>query len=311
MAFWNASEMRERDRFPYWREVLCEAYTALSPTIEGDGSFTGRVNASLIDGINVTTISSCRQKVHRRREDISRTPHEVYFLNLQVSGNCRMIQNGREAILSPGEFALVDSTEPYLNDYVSQDWTQFSFRIPRSLLRPHLRNAQSATAITLTNVSPAAAIAIGFLESVARNADRPQAGGLPIANSIVDLVAMALGASAPEEDRARTTLRSCLSQDIVRFVATHASDPDLTPTKAAQHFRISVRYVHRLLEESGETFSKLLLRTRLERCAQDLRSNPILSIGEVAFRWGFNDLSHFSRTFKNHFGVTPRDLRSH
>ena len=311
MTIWDASEMQERDRFPFWREVLCETYVALNPTIEPDSAFTGRVQANLIDGINVTTIASSWQKIHRRRQDIARMPQEVYFLNLQVSGHCRMMQNGREAFLSPGEFALVDSTEPYLNDYCSDRWTQFSFRIPRSLLRPRLKNASLATAVPVTKASPAAAIAIGFLESIVVHADRPQATQLPIAGSVVDLVAMALGASSAEDDRARTTLREQLARDIKRFVIAHAGDPDLTPAKAAEHFRISVRYIHRLLEESGETFSRLLLRTRLEQCARDFQSNPSDSISETAFRWGFNDLSHFSRSFKTHFGSTPREFRMH
>lgn len=104
MAVWNANEMPERDRFPYWREVLCEAYIALNPILEGEQRFKGEVRANLLDCINVTTISSSRQKIHRRRLDISRMPHEVYFLNLQVKGQCRMMQGSREALLEPGDF---------------------------------------------------------------------------------------------------------------------------------------------------------------------------------------------------------------
>ena len=34
-----------------------------------------------------------------------------------------------------------------------------------------------------------------------------------------------------------------------------------------------------------------------------------MSISDVAFRWGFNDAGHFSRAFKDQFGVTPREYR--
>ncbi|WP_236759231.1 helix-turn-helix domain-containing protein [Agrobacterium tumefaciens] len=94
-----------------------------------------------------------------------------------------------------------------------------------------------------------------------------------------------------------------------KLIFPHAVDPALTPATAAEHFRISVRYVHRLLEDSGETFSQFLLRQRLQKCADDLRTKGGCSIGEIAFRWGFNDLSHFSRSFRNQFGVAPREYR--
>jgi AraC-like DNA-binding protein len=32
-------------------------------------------------------------------------------------------------------------------------------------------------------------------------------------------------------------------------------------------------------------------------------------IGEIAFSWGFSDLSHFSRRFRDQFGMTPSEAR--
>lgn len=135
------------------------------------------------------------------------------------------------------------------------------------------------------------------------------AASLSITNHLVELVALVLGVSDREGDRARGTLRNQLAFSLINYITSHAADPALTPAKAAEHFRISVRYVHRLLEDSGETFSQFLLRQRLQKCVDDLRTKRGSSIGEIAFRWGFNDLSHFSRSFRNQFGVAPREYR--
>ena len=43
----------------------------------------------------------------------------------------------------------------------------------------------------------------------------------------------------------------------------------------------------------------------LQRAARAQRRH----IGEIAFAWGFNDLSHFGRVFREHFGMSPRDWR--
>ena len=50
---------------------------------------------------------------------------------------------------------------------------------------------------------------------------------------------------------------------------------------------------------------------RLERCKRDLADPAYQArhIGEIAFAWGFNDLAHFSRIFKQRFGVSPREWR--
>jgi AraC-like DNA-binding protein len=50
---------------------------------------------------------------------------------------------------------------------------------------------------------------------------------------------------------------------------------------------------------------------RLDRCRDDLKK-PCASaqrVADIAFRWGFSDLSHFSRAFKARFGMSPRDCR--
>ncbi|WIC88071.1 helix-turn-helix domain-containing protein [Agrobacterium tumefaciens] len=310
MTVWNATELPQKDRFPFWKEVLCQEYVALNSTTEGHAPFFGHVRAKLLNSINVTTISSSRQKIHRRRQEISRMPEQVYFLNLQVEGHCRMMQNGREALLQHGDFSLVDSTEPYINDYCSDSWTQHSFRIPKAILQPLLKQPDRLMATKISSSDPLAGLATDYLSSIAMNAERlDAAASLSITNHLVELVALVLGVSDREGDRARGTLRNQLAFSLINYITSHAADPALTPAKAADHFRISVRYVHRLLEDSGETFSQFLLRQRLQKCADDLRTKRGSSIGEIAFRWGFNDLSHFSRSFRNQFGVAPREYR--
>jgi len=34
------------------------------------------------------------------------------------------------------------------------------------------------------------------------------------------------------------------------------------------------------------------------------------SVSEVAYRWGFNDLSHFNRAFRSRYGLPPRQWRT-
>jgi AraC-like DNA-binding protein len=53
---------------------------------------------------------------------------------------------------------------------------------------------------------------------------------------------------------------------------------------------------------------KWLLQKRLEYSAVLLK-NPALNVSEVALDCGFEDLSHFSRAFKEKFGISPANYR--
>jgi len=51
---------------------------------------------------------------------------------------------------------------------------------------------------------------------------------------------------------------------------------------------------------------------RFERCRTEL-ADPLHArehITEIALRWGFNDMPHFSRAFRRRFGTAPRDYRA-
>ncbi|MBR0780279.1 helix-turn-helix domain-containing protein [Bradyrhizobium iriomotense] len=313
MATWTTNDLPERDQFSYWREVLCEAYIALNPVREpAPGGFAGHVTAHPLSTINVTTISSGRQKIYRGRSEISRMPTEVYFLNLQLRGQCCMQQGGRAALLNPGEFSIVDSTEPYLNDYCSDDWEQYSFRIPRHLLRPLLRNPEKATATIVADNGGISTVAIDLLKSIVRNVEGLSPTGATLSSSMVELVAMSLGATQAAQEMAPGSARQALCASLVSHIETNVADPELAPAKVAAHFGISVRYLHKVLEEGGRSFGRLVLEQRLERCARDFVKQTADSetVTEIALRWGFNDLSHFSRTFRQRFGKTPREYRS-
>lgn len=91
------------------------------------------------------------------------------------------------------------------------------------------------------------------------------------------------------------------------FLMANLSDPELDVDTCARALGISKRYIHKMFEANGMRYSKFILQHRLERCRDEL-INPrytTLSIEQVAFRNGFNDPAHFSRTFRAMFGMSP------
>ena len=106
--------------------------------------------------------------------------------------------------------------------------------------------------------------------------------------------------------------RAGLFNDIKAIATAALDDPALSPAQVAQKAGVSVRTLHRIFQASGETFWSWIRDRRLERCHAELTApaNSKRTITEVAFRWGFNELSTFDRNFRKRYGASPRQVRS-
>src|SRR5690606_23432267 len=96
------------------------------------------------------------------------------------------------------------------------------------------------------------------------------------------------------------------------FIEQNLSDPDLGPHTIARSLKVSARYLRMIFAREGECISSYVLRRRLEETARQL-ADPRWrgrSICEIAFQWGFNSAPHFSRSFRSHFGMSPREYRA-
>ena len=94
-------------------------------------------------------------------------------------------------------------------------------------------------------------------------------------------------------------------------IATRASDPTFGIDALASQLAVTSRYIQRILEETGTTFSEHLLEQRL-RHAWRLLSDPHhrdLKVASIAYDCGFNDLGTFNRVFRRRFGETPTAVR--
>jgi AraC-like DNA-binding protein len=98
---------------------------------------------------------------------------------------------------------------------------------------------------------------------------------------------------------------------IMADICTHLGDGELSVAEVAQRQRVTSRYVHKLFENEGLTFSSFVLGQRLSR-AHRMLSDPRLAdrtIGSIAFDAGFGDLSYFNRTFRRCYVAAPGEIR--
>jgi AraC-like DNA-binding protein len=100
-------------------------------------------------------------------------------------------------------------------------------------------------------------------------------------------------------------------QAIMTDICSHLGDGNLSVGDIARRHRVTSRYIHKLFENEGLTFSAFLLGQRLSR-AHRILTDPRFadrSISSIAFDVGFGDLSYFNRTFRLRYAATPTDIR--
>jgi AraC-like DNA-binding protein len=125
------------------------------------------------------------------------------------------------------------------------------------------------------------------------------------------LVANLAAEGSPASKGGASAARAAHLHRICQTIETMLAEPDLTLERVAEADGISARSLQKLFAAAGQNFSTYLRTRRLERCRLDLTSPMFaaLSISEICFRWGFNGSAHFSRAFKDQYGVSPRDYR--
>jgi len=155
-------------------------------------------------------------------------------------------------------------------------------------------------------------LAHDFIYQLCQSADRIEPEhGVHLSEQAVDLVAMAMSERLEGQPLSSSTHRSALLYRLKAHIRAHLADPELCLATTATALGISPRYVNDLLSDENTSFQRHVLTERLAYCERDL-SSPMLAhrhVSEIAFAWGFNDVSHFGRVFREHYGMSPRDWR--
>ncbi len=236
--------------------------------------------------------------------------NDALYMVINRQGRFRVVLQDQGFELAIGDAAVLDLRR-HGELHCLEEGETWSLSLPREALRHLVRDIEQTIERHIPASNPTLRLLTGYLETLFALDDiaEPELAGIHIA----DLVASALGARqdamATIEERG---VRAARLRNVLDAIAQSAGDPDLAPAQVAGGLGMSVRYLHRLLEDSGRTFSEHLLERRLDRAHRLLR-DPRLAyrkISEIALEAGFADLSHFNRSFRRRFGETPSQARA-
>ncbi|WP_426748291.1 helix-turn-helix domain-containing protein [Myxococcus faecalis] len=300
----------EQQRHEYWQELASKVLLGLRTEHKSSSSpFFGRLDHHDAGPLGVTYLHSSAQSVYRGEPEIARAPRECYYLCMQVEGVCRLRQGREERYSHPGDVELFDGTRPGELSF-DADYRRIVIVAPYSTLRPRLSRPDDLVGSVLHTQEGVGALVSAYLRAFAVNQlAEPVAGS--VSDNLLELLALAFNTQGRTLQTNAASVREARRHALRLYVERHLAEPSLSPATAAAHFRMSTRYLHGLFAEGGESFMRQVLSRRLERCRQALEDPDMdaRGIADIAFSWGFVDLTHFGRAFKKAYGMTPRDWR--
>ena len=108
----------------------------------------------------------------------------------------------------------------------------------------------------------------------------------------------------------RTEVKYSFVIDIKNKIYENISNPDFQISEEVRKSGFNTDYFRRCFkEELGETPLEYMTRLRLEKAKKLLSQRSFISIERAAVECGFTDCFYFSKAFKKHIGISPRDFR--
>lgn len=307
----STDDVAARDRAAYWIDLICDVFVGLDCS-DVAPDFYGKIINQRLGRIQLSEVISHKQFVDRSRRQLARSSDDCFLISLQLSGRGCIQQDGRSAILAPGDFALYDATRRYTLTF-DDEFRQLVLKAPRPALADRLDFPERFTATAIGGSAGMGRVAAELCRAVTREAPTLLPHEIErMANTLIDVFAAALGHSLVDQPLSSRSHRAAQLVRVKMFIEDHLRDPELSPERIAAAHGISTRYLSKLFEPTGSSVARWMWDQRLERVERDLRDPDLAghNVSDIAFGWGFNNMSHFSRAFKAQFGTCPRTWRS-
>lgn len=308
----STTSVPENQRLAYWKDMICAVYVELDCEAVNDRDFFGDIEFNRLGSLDLTHLRSNARRIRRTPPQIRKTTEDYCLVQVQREGKAVVCQDGRLAVVNPGDFVMYDCTRPYELIFDDQHHDVLVMRVPRTQLEGHVSNLQELTATTITSHDAAGHLLLSMVETLRRDIDRLHpSSALGVSDAIINIVAAGLRGLPGANVRKSSNLQAYHVARIRTYVQEHLRDPELSINSIAAALQFSPDHLSRIFRTEPVALSRVIWKMRLDGCRRDL-ADPRMSarsVSEVAFSWGFNNAAHFSRSFKEEYRTSPSEWR--
>jgi AraC-like DNA-binding protein len=304
----STDDVHARDRFDYWHSIACQEIMPHEARARSRSKLEGEIESGAIGDLKLIQHTNSPMSVKYGRRHIAAVTSPDLLFCCQLAGELHLEQEGRQALLRKGDIALVDPLLPFVSMQVEGS-KLFIVTLPRQQFEVQVAGTRDLLGLTFAPDQGANRLTSNYARTLAKYGDNLNLTEQHLVQShFMELATLSLSQyqSRPSSSRMLAVLK------IRKAIENSLADPRLRPSSAASLAGLSVRYANRLLAEQGTSLGRLILSLRLERCRKTIADSSCAhrSLSEIAFSWGFSDMTHFGRTFRQCYGISPSEYRA-
>lgn len=308
---WSTGSVRPQRQFDHWCDFVNRAHSRWDIQRQDFDQFPAFIREGRFEQFRLVNLTSAQGNIKgvRGSREIAIDDEALYNILFIEKGSECLIISGDEVFLNAGDIVVWDNTRP-MTFITGKSLHQITLAVTHERLQhvfPAINEFIGVPFSTQSGVNRLFADHLQSLDAEFGKLTSQQARY--VLDSTLRLLSSALENNAGDFETDQRSIQ--LFSSICLYIDGNLDDLDLSISAIADHFSVSVRHLHRLFHKSEMTVAKYILMQRLMRCKQELESPSYKSttITEIALKWGFNDSSTFSKTFRRVYGVSPREYR--
>jgi AraC family transcriptional activator of tynA and feaB len=300
-----------RDKFDFWHSVACKNIVDHDSRPANRLSFEAEIHTGSFGRFELVLFHNSSMRVSHTMRHITHTRSDHLFVCRQISGSIFLQQDTREIVLEAGDVALLDPLRPYDGRF-SECSATLVLKVPRRELEVRIGKVRNITARLIKPIR----VEDNLTSSL--SAKLPSLAGKmnPISEEMVgnhalDLVAVSLAMTMDGRQPRVSSGKALILLNLRSVIEARLSDPTLDAQTVADAAGVSVRYANDILADHDTSIMRLIQARRLARCRSALEdpNQSHRTVSEIAYGWGFFDMTHFARRFKKAYGNLPSEFR--
>lgn len=294
------------NRLEFWHDVGSLVYRPIPNQYLSPSSLMVQARMQLMGEAVVGRMLSSEQYFERTERVMRRDCVDSFMLIQLVKGSMQWSGSRGHQHVNAGDLLLLDNHQICQSQWSAHE--QIYAVLPRDLVVGS--DLQEPGMSILRSGSPCAQILSDYLKTVCdqKRAASPEDDAKLVAG-LASLTRIYFAESSQLEELESGHAEQTLTKAIQQWIDQRLGKSDLSMTDISQSFHISRSMLYELLQPYGGAKAYIQTR-RLEQARMILEQTGFQkNIGTLAQSLGFRSLSSFSRSFHQHWGISPREVR--
>jgi AraC family transcriptional regulator, positive regulator of tynA and feaB len=304
--FASTDDVQEHERIDYWRSICGGLLGTFELEDYTRRDFSSRIEVTTVGDLKIGSFHGVSQTFNRSDRHLESDTCDDYLLLLESNKTHQCIQ-GDHTRTGTGGMVLIDIKRQYRSAH-REGLDVVGFFLPRETierLHPRVRHCGGVSIDASHSSFPVVAC---FLRAMAEHgAFLSFNAATRMASIAIDIIGSTFAGTHGQADATRNASLLWRAQ---AYISQHLEVSGLTLQDVSGALKVSLRRLHQVAADEGISLVDWMWERRLLRARSLLVDAPNhVSIQLVASRCGFVDQAHFSRRFKQRFGLAPSELR--